>query len=372
MAQKKRLAEMLVEEGVITELQLQNALQRQLIMGGKIGSNLLELKYLSEEGLGRTLSKIYKMPYVSAASFSNIPTDVIKSIPKEIAVRHRVIPIKKEPKSITIAMENPNNLTAIDEIGFMTGCRVTPAVASETSIALELEKYYDQPRVVRYIKIQRPNEEFVIERNLSVPPADTGKRVLTGSSDEWLGGENEENYYIAPATVAIPTLSGAMTFQETVKQLSQTETRDDAINIVLNYTAQYVENVIFFVASVAEAKAWDSRCKSFKVNKTSNLKISFGGPSVFLTVKNSEQPYYGEISLFPFDNDFLEKIGRKRPARVLLVPVMVKTKMVAILYADNGGKEIGSELIAEINSIIEKLSIVFEILILKKKTESTK
>ncbi len=254
----------------------------------------------------------------------------------------------------------------------MTGCRVTPAVASETSIALELEKYYDQPRVVRYIKIQRPNEEFVIERNLSVPPAYTGKTVLTGSSDEWLGGENEENDYIAPATVAIPTLSGAITFQETVKQLSKTETRDDAINIVLNYTAQYVENVIFFVASVAEAKAWESRCKSFKVNKTSNLKISFGGPSVFLTVKNSEQPYYGEISLFPFDNDFLEKIGRKRPARVLLVPVMVKTKMVAILYADNGGKEIGLELIAEINSIIEKLSIVFEILILKKKTESTK
>ncbi len=92
MAQKKRLAEMLVEEGVITELQLQNALQRQLIMGGKIGSNLLELKYLSEEELGKTLNKIYKMPYVSTASFSNIPTDVIKSIPKEIAVRHRVIP----------------------------------------------------------------------------------------------------------------------------------------------------------------------------------------------------------------------------------------------------------------------------------------
>lgn len=372
MAQRKRLAETLVEEGVITELQLQNALQRQLIMGGKIGSNLLELKYLTEEGLGRALSKIYKMPFLSAESFSNIPADVIKSIPKEITIRHRVIPIKMEPKSITIAMENPNNLTAMDEIGFMTGCRVAPAVASETRIALELNRYYDHPIDVRYIKIQRPNEEFVMERDFSVPSADTKETVLTGDSDKWLGGMDEENYYIAPATVAIPAVSGPVTIQETVKQLSKAETRDDAINIVLDYIAQYVENVIFFVTSVAEAKAWNAKCKSIEPGKTADLKISFGGPSVFLTVKNSEQPYYGEVTLFPFDKDFLEKIGSKRAIRVLLVPVMVKTKMVAILYADNGGKEIESERIAEINSIMEKLSLVFEILILKKKTESTK
>lgn len=375
MTQKKRLAEMLVEEGLITELQLQNALQRQLIMGGKVGTNLIELKYVSEGQLGDILSKIYKIPYVSAHSFSNIPPDVINSIPREIAVRHRIIPIKKEHKNITIALENPNNLSVIDELRFITGCRLTPVVASEIRIALELERYYDQPRDIRYLKIQRPSEEFIIERDSpSVQKEKTRKSeemIVTGNSEGWLSGPDEQDYY-TPATVSIPPIPGARSFQDTVSLLSKTETRDDAINTVLDYISQYVENVIFFVTSVSDAKVWSKRCKGIEEKTISDLKISFGGPSVFLTVKQSEEPYYGEISLFPFDKDFLENIGYKKPIKVLLVPVIVKTKMVAILYVDNSGKGIEPERIAEINSIIEKLSLVFEILILKKKTESLK
>ena len=374
MRQKKRVAEMLVEEGIITEVQLRNALQRQLIMGGKIGTNLIELEYVSEDQLGNILSRIYKMPYVSTDFFSAIPDDVIKSIPKEIAVRHRVIPIKKEQKNITIAMENPNNLTLIDEISFMTGCTVTPVVASEIRIALELERYFDQPRVVRYIRIQRSNEDFVIEPDLSVSqkinPVSKLEKGVQIAPEGWLGGEDEQNYY-TPATVAIPSLPETLTFQEMVTLLSKTESRDDAIKAVIDYIGQNTENAIFFVTSVADAKVWYSKCRSLDTRKISDLKISFGGPSLFLTVKKTEQPYYGEISMFPFDNYFLDKIGRKRPFKILLVPVMVKTKMAAVIYVDNNGKEITSEKIGEISAIVEKLSLVFEILILKKKTKLT-
>ena len=100
MVQKKRLAETLVEEGIITEAQLQSALQRQLIMGGKIGTNLIELKYISEKQLDDVLSKIYRIPYASPDLFLNIPLNVISSIPKEIAVRHGIVPIKKSKKTL--------------------------------------------------------------------------------------------------------------------------------------------------------------------------------------------------------------------------------------------------------------------------------
>jgi len=361
MAQKKRLAETLVEEGIITEAQLQSALQRQLIMGGKIGTNLVELKYISEKQLDDVLSKIYRIPYASPDLFLNIPLNVISSIPKEIAVRYKIVPIKKEQKNLTIAIQNPNDIRIIDELRF-----------------------------IRYIEIKRPKkDEFVVEDNLTLaehtltPLHDIDKEVNPADSSEWLSGDSdEEPAYLAdyqkPKEHPVAdeqvgeAASKPITFQDMVKKLINIDTRDNAIKVILDYISQHVENVIFLVTSGSEAKAWNAKCKGIEYGSISDLKISFGGPSAFLTVKNSEQPYYGEITSFPFDGDFLSKIGRKRPLTVYLVPIMVKTKMVSILYIDNGNKAIPSERIAEINSMIEKLSIVFEILLLKKKAEAKK
>lgn len=390
MAQKKRLAETLVEEGIITEAQLQSALQRQLIMGGKIGTNLVELKYISEKQLDDVLSKIYRIPYANPDLFLNIPLNVISSIPKEIAVRYKIVPIKKEQQNLTIAIENPNDIRIIDELSFMTGCRITTIVASEIRIAFGLEKYYDHPRNIRYIEIKRPKkDEFVVEDNLTLaehtltPLHDIDKEVNPADSSEWLSGDSdEEPAYLAdyqkPKEHPVAdeqvgeAASKPISFQDMVKKLINIDTRDNAIKVILDYISQHVENVIFLVTSGSEAKAWSAKCKGIEYGSISDLKISFGGPSAFLTVKNSEQPYYGEITSFPFDGDFLSKIGRKRPLTVYLVPIMVKTKMVSILYIDNGNKAIPSERIAEINSMIEKLSIVFEILLLKKKAEAKK
>src|SRR4030065_792189 len=198
MAQKKRLAETLVEEGIITDAQLQSALQRQLIMGGKIGTNLVELKYIAEKQLDDILSKTYRIPYATPDLFLDIPLNVISSIPKEIAVRHKIIPIKKEQKNLTIAMENPNDVRIMDELSFMTGCRITTIVASEIRIAFGLEKYYDHPRNVRYIEIKRPKQdEFVVEENLTLAEhtltelRDIDKEVKRADSSQWLRGDSD-------------------------------------------------------------------------------------------------------------------------------------------------------------------------------------
>lgn len=394
MVQKKRLAETLVEAGIITEAQLKNSLQRQLVMGGKIGTNLIELKYITDEQLEKALSMTYMMPAVTSDAFLDIPSDIINSIPKEIAIRHRIVPIKKGTKEITIAMENPNDVGVVDDLRFMTGCRITTLVASEVKIALALERYYEHPRDLRYIEIIRPKEqEFVIERNLtlgdyvspsSTPTTEIRKEEKAEDESGWLSDQEPldlmETYQPKEASVvtevqekeAPKAASVPLTLQDTVHKLTRIETRDEAINAVIDYISQYIDDVIFFVTSVVEAKALKAKYKGVDYGYISDLKVNFGGPSVFLTVKNSELPYYGEITSFPFDEDFLKKIGQKRPLRVYLVPVMVKTKLVSILYLDNGNKEIPSERIGEINSLIEKLSISFEILILKKKTEAKK
>lgn len=392
MARKKRLAETLVESGLISEAQLQSALQRQLVMGGKIGTNLIELKYVTDEQLEKVLSATYMMPAAPPEAFLDIPYDTINSIPKEVAVRHRIIPIKKEQKTITVAMENPNDVAVIDELGFMTGSRISTVVASEVKIALALEKYYQHPRNLRYIEVLRPREDYAIEaveRNIPLKehapviakPQENKKEAKPEVESGWLGAEEPEEYYEPIEIVETEKVvekqvqkstPAQITFQDTVHKLTRVEARDEAIDAVIDYISQYIENVIFFVISVAEAKALKAKHKGVDYGNIADLKVTFGGPSVFFTVKNSEEPYSGDITSFPVDDAFLGEIGQNRPLRVYLVPIMVKTKLVSVLYLDNSNKDVPPERIGEINSLVEKLSLAFEILILKKKTETKK
>lgn len=368
MLQKKRIAETLVEEGLITEDQLRTALQRQLIMGGKIGTNLIELKFVSDDQLEKTLAKIYRIPVSSPESFQHIPSDIINSIPSEIAVRHRLVPIGKGHKTLTIAMENPNNIKIIDELAFMTGCRIETVVASEARIAFALEKYYDHPRDLRYVEILRPKET---ERPVERPAATVEEDPLEAT--EYLEPLEESFLSEPPAEEIVTTAAQAeakeISFKDIVRKLTRIESREEGIESALSYISQHVDNAIFFTVAIAEAKIWKARVKGTDPGSISDLKINFGGPSVFFTVKNSEKPFYGDITGFPFDDDFLSKIGRNRPLTVYVAPLMFKTDLLAILYIDNGKKDISAEIIAEINSIIEKISISFEILMLKQRAE---
>ncbi|MBE9503526.1 MAG: general secretion pathway protein GspE [Proteobacteria bacterium] len=154
-----KLGEMLVKGGAITLDQLEEALKYQVIFGGKLGTNLIELGYLGEEGIAWFLSEKLGLPYVHPDKLMNILPDVIKIIPQHLASKYKVIPINLEKKRLTLAMADPSDLAAIDEIAFITGLTIKPVVAPEVRVMLALEKYYDIDRDVRYIPIMEKQEK---------------------------------------------------------------------------------------------------------------------------------------------------------------------------------------------------------------------
>jgi type IV pilus assembly protein PilB len=136
-----RIGELLLKEKRITPDQLQEALNYQKANGGTVGLNLVKLGFVKDEELTALLSKQYGVPSINLTQFEIDPA-VIKLIPAETAQKYQIIPLSRSGATLTIAMTDPTNVFAMDDIKFMTGYNVEPVVASETAVAEAITRYY--------------------------------------------------------------------------------------------------------------------------------------------------------------------------------------------------------------------------------------
>jgi len=143
-----RLGQMLVKANLITPEQLDAALKEQKVSGGRLGSILARLGYINEDAIAAFLSRQYGVPAVDLASVKIDPA-VIRLVPADVANKHLLIPLSRNGSTLTVAMANPSDIFAIDDIRFMTGYDVTPVVAPETAIRNALNRYYDTAGLAR-------------------------------------------------------------------------------------------------------------------------------------------------------------------------------------------------------------------------------
>jgi len=136
-----RIGELLLKEKLITPEQLQQALNQQKANGGKLGYNLVKMGFIKDEQITALLSKQYGVPSINLAQFKIDPT-IVKLVPTETARKYQIIPLSRSGSTLTIAMTDPTNVFAMDDIKFMTGYTVEPVVASEVAITDAVEKYY--------------------------------------------------------------------------------------------------------------------------------------------------------------------------------------------------------------------------------------
>ncbi len=142
MANKNRLGELLVREKLISLSQLRQAQEETQKSGQNLGHTLAKLGYVSDEEITNFLSNQYRVPTVNLEEYE-IEADILKLVPKEPCERHKVIPVSRTGNSLIVAMADPTNLNAIDDLKFLTSYNIEPVIASETAIANAIEKYYN-------------------------------------------------------------------------------------------------------------------------------------------------------------------------------------------------------------------------------------
>jgi type IV pilus assembly protein PilB len=136
-----RLGEILIKESLITQDQLEKALEFQRSNGGKLGSCLTKMGFITDDDITGVLSRQYGVPSINL-KYYEIDPNVIKLIPQDTALRYQVIPLSRVGSVLTIAMTDPTNVFAMDDIKFMTGFNVEPVVASESAIAESITRFY--------------------------------------------------------------------------------------------------------------------------------------------------------------------------------------------------------------------------------------
>jgi type IV pilus assembly protein PilB len=137
----KQLGELLVEAGLITKDQLKHALEAQKDKGGLIGQVLVDLGYVSEEAIAQAITAQYGFPYLPLENYE-IDSEIVKIVPKNVAIQYCLIPVDKIGSNLTVAMANPLNNQAVEDIALLSGLYVQLFVSTATDIKKAIEKYY--------------------------------------------------------------------------------------------------------------------------------------------------------------------------------------------------------------------------------------
>jgi type IV pilus assembly protein PilB len=140
-AKTPRIGDLLLREGLVTQEQLNKALAEQRHNGTRVGYNLVKLGYVKETDLTRMLARQHKMPAVDLTKFTVDPR-IAKLIPGELALKHSVLPLKRDGRTLTVAMSDPASMSVLDDIKFITRLDIFPVIAGEFTLRNAIEKFY--------------------------------------------------------------------------------------------------------------------------------------------------------------------------------------------------------------------------------------
>ena len=182
-----KIGDLLVRNGLINEEQLDQALQAQLLFGGRLGTNLVELGFITTATLAEFLATQLGMKCLLPAQLTEVPKSVLETLDPETAARYMVFPISEDRRTVQLAMVDPTDLRAVDEVAFRTGRNVAPVVAPELLVVYALERFYQVKRANRFLRFA-PALSALESTLASEAPVEAGPaRVRPGAHDGTYG-----------------------------------------------------------------------------------------------------------------------------------------------------------------------------------------
>jgi hypothetical protein len=182
------IGEILVEKGILTPGLVNLGLDSQKFYGGRVGSILVELEALSEKDLLEALCEQKSAKPAKAGQLKSVAKATLDLIPVKIAQRYQVIPLARDNRRLSVAISDPSDLLALDELAFVTGCVIEPMIASERTILNALEKYYGvqrkRPDTVRTEAVKAAVAKAREEAGLEAPPPVFSQATAKAAADQ--------------------------------------------------------------------------------------------------------------------------------------------------------------------------------------------
>ncbi len=316
-----KLGEAMVKNSLITRDQLKQALERQVIFGGRIGTNILELGVITEGDMLSFLSSYLKVPAAKPSDLNDIDAEVIASISRELAEKYKGMPFRKDRNRLHVAMLDPREIASIDEMRFLTGSDIIPYIITDLRMYYCLEKYYGIKRDLRYISVLGKEEAAGEKR-----PDDDNEQLLKAK-----------------------------------EQFAGVRDREEVIGILLNETKPLASRASVFLVKGGVISGWKSR--NIPVDQ---FEVPVDDLSIFSEVLNRKAYYRGPLLKMPGNEPLIGRLGGL-PQDCCMIPIHVRDKIVGLLYVDNGNNAVLDAGVSHINSLVAMAAISFEIVILRRK-----
>ena len=382
----EKLGELLIKKNLLTQAQLEEALQAQVIFGGKLGTVLIEMGLITEDILAEILGQLINIPCAKPGQLQNIPDNVIKIISPELAEKHKVMPVSVIGKKLTLAMADPRNLQSIDEISFRTGYIVMPILALEVRLVFALENYYGVKRTMRYIS---PPKQVREELNqLNVLETSDGP-IEARDTDEELGTLGSEHIYEKPAAepaqpVAAPEVvedeieelgdddlieeleDEEITLATTAQTLIGITDRNDVADAVIAYLGANYARAALFMVVAGQVTGWRSAKGGQPIPGFEQFQLPLSEPSVLKTAVESNSFFLGPVPQSGANLALTTFLGKPAPQSALLLPMSMLGRVVGLIYVDDPKADLSSAIV-DVQQLSSKALMAFEILILHNK-----
>jgi hypothetical protein len=377
-----RLGEILVELAACNEGQIQQGLENQVIFGGRLGTNLLDLGSLTEEALAHGLQRRYGRPCLHG----NLRLDpaALPLLKPEMVDRLEVLPYIVQDRKLAILVCDPGDLAALDEVAFATGRRIHPIVVPQARMWALMRKHYRLDRQLRGIepsgrpRLAGPSSPPIPEREAGPdlmdqaefealyarrvePPTlgapaeeivDLVEEVVAGTVAEHdareavLAAMRHESAGHAPPPVFTPQ-PGAfpvapapepspLGFSEAARFLDGVADRSAIAHTVLRHARSHFERAVLLTVHRGALSGWEGLGPELDRGSIRRLRLPLGVPGVFDTVVRSRAHFLGPLQKTEANLRFLRALGGGVPRNAFVVPILALERVVNVLYADNG------------------------------------
>jgi len=342
-----RIGELLIQQGLLTAGQLQQALAAQQIFGGRLGTNLVEQGYVSEVDLARLLSKQLGIRMVQPHELADIDADVIALISPEIARRHAVVPFRFDEMrgKVALAMADPTNLQKVDELQFALGKTVDFFICPEVMLAFALEKYYGIERPRRYVRLAGMSD---VEMQLSQD--ERARAPQAGARG-------------APARVA--------SRDALLKTIMDAPDKKRLVECVVDILGGYAGQVAFLALRGDELMGWASRGIPLSTEQLRQVRVPLPGPDVLRRVVEGLAPELVERVADKDLRALLEGslfLDVTRP--VLMLPLILNHRVFGVFaLADLTGRELATD-VALLTELLKRVSYRLQVFYLVEQITS--
>lgn len=355
-----RLPDLLVSEGVVSADTVVEVFEAQALYGGAFDTNLLELGIIDERKLLPYLERAFGLQN-RVDVYAEPAADALARVPRELAETHRVCPFRmadvRGAKSLEVVCADPSDGRALDEIATHAGARLALNVATEARLALHLYRGYGTPMPNRLVSIlkgrtwpkplvssrRRPSPprepDRVVEIDLTAPPILVSSPPASApppplrvqapdesATDQVLRGEPQE--LPLPDASTLPRSEADL-----ARRLAALAERDQIPPIALGYLSA-LPRVLLMRVRKSDIAGWDARGDGVDREAVAQVSYPLDVKSIFAKVVTDVAPYEGKLPKGKVESDLVAKLGGPWPDQVVLAPIHVKGRPVAVLYAE--------------------------------------